>query len=128
MAFLTKDQILQADDIRKEQVEVPEWAGSVWVKTMSGKERDQLESSIIDTSGERNMEHLRAKVVALSVVDEEGNRLFSFEDALELTKKSARALDRVFSVAQRLSGFTPKDVEELSKNSSAGQGGSSSSG
>jgi len=128
MKILTKDQILQADDIRKEQVEVPEWGGSVWVKTMSGAERDQLEASIISTPGERNMENLRAKIVALSVVDPNGERLFSFEEAIELTKKSARALDRVFSVAQRLSGFTPQDVEDLTKNSSAGQGESSSSG
>lgn len=126
--ILTKDQILQAQDIRTERVEVPEWGGDVFVRTMSGTERDQLEASIIGKQGERNLENLRAKIVALSVVDREGNRLFSFKDTLELGKKSARALDRVFSVAQRLSGFTPKDVEELTKNSSPGQSESSISG
>lgn len=127
MKILTKDEILQADDIRKEEVEVPEWGGSVWVQTMSGKERDRFEASIISAKGERNLTNLRAKIVALSVIDESGKRLFTFEDALELGKKSARALDRVFSVAQRLSGFTPQDVEEMTKNSSAGLGESSSS-
>jgi len=96
---------------------------------MSGSERDQLEASIITgTKGERNMENLRAKIAVLSVVDENGNRLFSFEEVVELTKKSAKALDRVFSVAQRMSGFTPQDVEELSKNSSPGQSEDSPSG
>jgi len=127
MKILTKDEILQADDIRKEEVEVPEWGGAVWVQTMSGKERDQLEASIISGKGQRDLRNLRAKIVAMSVVDESGKRLFTFEDALELGKKSARALDRVFSVAQRLSGFTPQDVEELTKNSSAGPEESSSS-
>lgn len=127
MKILTKDEILQADDIRKEEVEVPEWGGSVWVKTMSGSERDRFEASIISAKGERNLVNLRAKIVAMSVIDESGKRLFTFEDALELGKKSARALDRVFSVAQRLSGFTPQDVEEMTKNSSAGLGESSSS-
>lgn len=126
--ILTKDEILQADDIRKEKVSVPEWGGDVWVKTMSGAERDQMEASIVGVKGERNMVNLRAKIGALSIVDEKGDRLFSFEDVLELTKKSARALDRVFSVAQRMSGFTPQDVEELSKNSSPGQSEGSTSG
>jgi len=129
MKILTKDQILQAKDIRMEEVEVPEWdGGTVIVKTMTGVERDQFEASIVSEPGQRDMRNLRAKIVALSVVDENGNRLFSFEDAVELGEKSARALNRIFSVAQRLSGFTPQDVEELRKNSSAGQDESSSSG
>jgi len=126
--ILTKDQILQAEDIRRERVEVPEWGGDVFVRTMTGSERDQLEISIIGKQGERNLENLRAKIVALSVVDEEGNRVFSFEDTPALALKSARAMDRVFAVAQRLSGFTPKDVEELTKNSSPGQSEDSISG
>lgn len=121
MKILTREQILQADDIRKEEVNVPEWdGGTVIVKTMTGTERDQLEASIISEPGQRDMRNLRAKIVALSVVDEEGKRLFSFEDTVALGGKSARALDRVFAVAQRLSGFTPKDVEDLTKNLSAG--------
>lgn len=128
MKILTKDEILQADDIRKEEVKVPEWGGSVWVKTMSGKERDQFEAGIISGKGQRDLRNLRAKIVSVSVVDESGKRLFSSEDALGLGDKSAKALDRVFSVAQRLSGLTPQDVEELTKNSSAGPEESSSSG
>jgi hypothetical protein len=33
-----------------------------------------------------------------------------------LTKKSAAPMDRLFSVAQRLSGMSNEDVEELEKN------------
>jgi len=127
MKILTKDEILQADDIRKEEVEVPEWGGTVWVKTMSGAERDRFEASIIDVKGERDMVNLRAKIVALSTVDAEGKHLFSAEDVVELTKKSARALNRVFSVAQRLSGFSPQDMEDMKKNLSAGPEENSSS-
>jgi hypothetical protein len=126
--FLTKDQILQAEDVKTEEVEVPEWGGKVKVKTLSGRERDQLEASVISRPGERNLTNLRAKIVALSVVGPDGERLFSFEEAVELGKKSARALDRIFAVAQRLSGFTPQDVEELSKKSEPNQEESSTSG
>lgn len=114
--ILTKNQILEANDVQTETVEVPEWGGSVIVKTLSGAERDKLEGSIMSQPGERNFTNLRAKIVALSVVDEQGNNLFTFDEAVELGKKSARALDRIFTATQRLSGITPEDVEDLSKN------------
>jgi hypothetical protein len=63
-----------------------------------------------------NLRNIRAKLVALTVVDEDGNRIFSDEDAEALGKKSAAALDRIFAVAQRLSGLRPEDVEELAGN------------
>lgn len=128
MKILTRDEILQADDICKELVEVPEWGGgAVWVKTMTGTERDRFEASIVGAKGERNMVNVRAKIVAFSAVDEGGKRLFSSEDVVELGKKSSRALNRVFSVAQRLSGFSPQDIEDMTKNSSAGPEENSSS-
>lgn len=130
--ILTKDQILQADDRHMKEVEVPEWGGSVIVKTLSGDERDQFEESILtkDLSPDRRrtFKGIRAKLVALSVIDENGDRLFTFEEAKLLGEKSARALDRVFAAAQRLSGFTQKDMEELTENLPEGQSDDSTSG
>jgi len=125
--ILTKDQILQADDKRTQEVEVPEWGGRVIVKNLSGNERDQFEDSIVK-GDKRDFKGIRAKLVALSVVDENGKRLFTFEEAKQLGEKSARALDRVFGAAQKLSGFTAKDMEELTENLSEGQSGDSISG
>jgi len=125
--ILTKDQILQADDKHTQEVEVPEWGGRVIIKTLSGDERDQFEESII-RGDKRDFKGIRAKLVALSAVDENGKRLFTFEEAKLLGEKSARALDRVFGAAQKLSGFTAKDMEELTENLSEGQSGDSTSG
>lgn len=125
--ILTKDQILQADDKRTQEVEVPEWGGRVIVKTLSGDERDQFEDSIM-RGDKRDFKGIRSKLVALSAVDENGERLFTFEEAKLLGEKSARALDRVFGAAQKLSGFTTKDMEELTENLSEGQSGDSISG
>ena len=127
LSTLTKAQILEADDLPTEIVEVPEWNGSVIVRTITGSERDAFEASVITESGGKNMEYLRSKLVALSVVDEEGNHLFTMNDAKELGEKSARAIDKVFSVAQRLSGLSKKDVEELTENLSEGQSADSTS-
>lgn len=129
---LTREQILQAQDISAQLVEVPEWGGSVWVRGLNGVERDDYEATLIKGRGRNrdvNLHNMRAKLVARAcVVSEEANagRLFSDEDAAVLAKKSAAALERVFSVAQRLSGLTEADVEELSKD--LGEGQSSASG
>lgn len=128
MKVLTKDQILSAPDIQLELVEVPEWKGSVYVKTMTAAERDNFEKSIMGRRGiEPNLEGVRAKMLVATVVDKDGNALFTMEEIDVLGAKSARAVDRLFAVAQRLSGFTPQDVEALAKKSRPGRGGGSRS-
>lgn len=116
MAILSKANILSASDIQKELVTVVEWGGEVFVKGLSGAERDQFENSIISMRGKDqkiNLSNIRAKLASLSICDEDGNRLFTDADVLALSQKSAAALQRVFSVAQRLSGLAEEDVKEL---------------
>lgn len=122
--YLSKAAILQANDIQREEVDVPEWGGTVLVQGLSGRERDDLEASMIKGKGKNasvNLENLRAKVVARTVVDEDGKRIFEDQDIPALTQKSAAALNRVYEVAQRLSGITQEDVDELTKNSGTAQ-------
>lgn len=129
--LLTREQILQAQDLPTEDVDVKEWGGTVRVRALTGMERDSFEQSIVEQKGKgtrMNIRNIRAKLVALTVVDEEGNRVFSDTDVQALGKKSAAALDRVFEVAQRLSGLKPEDVDELAKNSESDQSEDSTSG
>lgn len=124
MKLLTRDAILQAEDLPTEDIEVEEWGGAVRVRALTGAERDAFEQSIVEQRGKStrvNMRNIRAKLVALTVVDGDGKRLFSDKDAELLGKKSAMALNRVFEVAQKLSGLSPEDMEELSGNSEEGQ-------
>ena len=48
MTYLSRDAILQREDIKTEDVEVPEWGGTVRVRGMSGVERDAFEASLIE--------------------------------------------------------------------------------
>jgi len=124
LKLLTRDAILQAEDLPTEDIEVEEWGGAVRVRALTGAERDAFEQSIVEQRGKStrmNLRNIRAKLVALTVVDADGKRLFSDKDAELLGKKSAAALDRVFEVAQRLSGLSSEDMEELSGNSEEGQ-------
>jgi len=117
--LLTRQDILSIRDIRAEVVSVPEWGGDVKIKAMSGKERDAWESALFQISGKdvtMNKENLRAKLVALTAVDEANVRLFTEADIEALGAKSAAALDRVYQASQKLSGLTPDDIKELEKN------------
>lgn len=120
MALLKKEEILGVNDLAFEEIEVPEWGGTVRIKTMTGAERDEFESDVFETKGNNsskvNMRNFRAKLVSKCLVDENGNRIFADADIEALGKKSAKALDRVFAVAQRINAIGQKEVEELTKN------------
>lgn len=119
MALLTRDQILNALDMESQVVAVPEWGGDVMVKGLTGAERDAFERRIVEMRGKKtqvNLTNIRAKLVALCAVDKDGKRIFTDADVVALGGKSAAALDRVFTVAQKLSGLTTEDVDELEKN------------
>ena len=116
VSALKRDDILNVKDIAIELVDVPEWGGQVYVKGMTGLERDAFEGSIVETRGKGtrvNMANVRAKLAAQTLCDENGERLFTDADVKELGKKSASALQRVFEVAQRLSGIGEDAVKEL---------------
>jgi hypothetical protein len=113
MNILSKDAILAADDLPRETVNVPEWGGEVLVRTMSGTDRDAFEASLLEKDG--RMENVRARLVALTLCDAQGDRLFDDSEIAALGRKSARALDRVFSVAQRLNGIGVEQVDTAKK-------------
>lgn len=120
MALLSREAILQAEDLPRETVHVPEWGGSVFVRAITGEERDTFEAGLIEIKGKdrrHNFRNMRARLVALSVCDAEGQPVFTEKDVALLGRKAAAALDRVFAVAQRLAGLREEDVEELGKPS-----------
>ena len=49
-------------------------------------------------------------------MDEQGKRIFNNEDAVELGKKSATALERCVKVAQKLNRLTEEELDNLVKN------------
>jgi hypothetical protein len=123
---LGKAEILAKNDVQFAEVYVPEWSDDgteayVRVRGLSARERDAFETSIVTRDAKnnvvRNTENVRARLVALTIVDEQNQALFDEKDIPLLGLKSASALSRVYTVAAKLSGLTDDDVEELAKNS-----------
>lgn len=116
MTYLTRDQIITVDDRTYEDVECPEWGGTVRIRSLSAGEFDRYQKSIINQKGNNrtvNLENVRTKLCVLCMVDDKGNQLFSEGDIGALSRKSSKPVDRIFEAAQRLTGMTDEDVEEL---------------
>lgn len=120
MSYLTREQILDADDVQYQEVECKEWGGTVLIRSLSGSERDAFEAESLVQKGKSsqvNLRNVRARLAARCIVGERGGKpIFNPVDVDALGKKSAAALDRVFSAAMELSGLTPADVKELVEN------------
>ena len=132
MSLLSRDTILGADDRRTEDVEVPEWGGTVRVRGLSGTERDAYEASIVrlkdDGSQTFTLQNARARLVALCACDEDGERIFTDKDVNELGRKSAVALERVFDAARRVSGLSDDSTEKAAEDFGDAPSGASTSG
>lgn len=130
MSLLSKTDILSADDLKTQDVPVPEWHGSVRIRSLTGRERDAFEAGLVKGEGKDrkvDMANMRARLVGLTVINEFGERLFTDNEVELLGTKSGAALDRVFSAAQRLNGLSSEDVEQLTKNSNGAQSAVSTS-
>lgn len=128
-SLLTRDQILSAPDITTEDVEVPEWGGTVRVRGLSASQRDAFESASVAVKGKKidpNFINIRARLVALAVVDDNGDQMFTNADIKALGEKSAAPIDRIFDVASRLSGVSEGDIDQLEGNSNGQSDGSHS--
>jgi len=138
MTLLSRDQILAVQDLKHEDVDVPEWGGTVRVQELTADQRDAVEASMTEitmTDGgfaakitpDKVIATFRARLAAYSIVDEAGKRLFTDADMVALGAKSSAALQRVYNVAIRLSAFSKSDVEELVGKSEAAPSGDSPS-
>lgn len=111
--MLNKDDILNADDLNTDVIEVPEWGGEVTIQALTGATREQFELLYADEE-KANDPNIRASLAMLSIVDDAGQLMFEQADVIRLGKKSFKALDRVFRAAQKLNGLG--GIEEDEKN------------
>ena len=115
-----RDAILNCEDLPLEAVEVSEWNTTVYVRNMTGTERDAYETSLLakqDMTNEERLKDMRAALVVLCTVDEDGVRIFSDNDVEAVGAKSANALDKIVMAIRKHNGLTDGDIEEESKNS-----------
>ena len=121
MPLLTREAILSKKQLNQKTVSVPEWGGEVIVRELMADEGDKYEACFAQLRSENGsamkLDGIRAKLVSMACINEDGSRLFTEADVAELGKLSRAALDRVASVASELSGYTKSAEADVKKNS-----------
>lgn len=116
---LTKSSILAAinaaADIKVEKLNVPEWKTDVYLKVLSGTERDAFEAAYSD----QKMNNFRVRFLVLTLCDEAGERLFDDEQVTLLGKRSALVINRLFEASWKLNMLSQEAVDEAGESSGA---------
>lgn len=105
---LTASDIDAAKDIEIVKVHVPEWGGVVYIKTLSGADRDFF-TNTVSSGGQL----YQTQVLSRSLCDKDGVRLFN--DTTVLDKRSSSVIGRLFQIAIEVSGLG-EEIEEAEKN------------
>jgi hypothetical protein len=122
MKELTADDILGAQDIECERVEVPEWGGVIYIGLMNAEARDEYERGLISDERDKDggvimdYSNMRAKLVAATVADKNGNRLFSESQINALGKKSSAVMVRLYDIAAKINLLNDDGIEQAAKN------------
>lgn len=121
-----RKSILEADDIGEEILDVPEWGTKLLIKGMNGKERANFLKRSMNIDGEVAFDRFYPELVIATAHDpESGDKIFEAADRDPLNTKSGAALERIATVAQRLSGLGSSDVEVVKGNSASSQSNAS---
>lgn len=102
MGILSRETILGLGP-RRETIKVPEWGGEVIIATLNLAER--LEFERWQEAQPKDADTDVPGLLAFTLVDDQGKRLFHVEDVQELRAKSAAVVLRLFKVAARLNSL-----------------------
>lgn len=121
MKLLKRSEVLGAPDLKHEDVEVLAWGGTVRVRMMTGAERDEFRKMAAEFEDGIPPVRFASMLLALTCIDEEGERMFTLNDIDALEAKSAGSIDVPAAVSMRLNGFGAQAVAAVEKNSASGQ-------
>jgi hypothetical protein len=105
--FLSREAIF-AVPLRTEEVYVPEWAGSVLIREMTAREVAENGRYVLRNDGKADMGkavQVPVQMCLRQVVDADGKRLFSDDDAKRLEQMHASAVTRIATAVRKLSGM-----------------------
>lgn len=116
---LNKMDIIKADDSVFVYEDVPEWGGKVKLYAMTLEETMEFEKLRVRTrtGSVKKAEHDQILyILRKSICDEEGNPLFSEEEAKVLLSKSTKVVYRIFMKCAKLNKENTPDIGILEKN------------
>jgi len=130
----TPEDLLEADDVLTRDVFVP--AINKWfrIRALSAAESERYSNSLVSwnkrgTPQINDRGTAMARLVALSVVDAQGKRMFTEEQVQKLGRQHAVIIKPIYDAAREFSALTDEEIDVLEGNSDGDQSdnGSSSS-
>lgn len=116
MNVLTRADILKCADLPRVRLEIPEWGGDVFVRSMTALEKDRYDAEVIAARNDADrLSGWRVRTALRCTVDDTGTRLFSDEDIESLGGKSSAPIMRIFDKVQELSKVS-EDSASAEKN------------
>ena len=91
---------------------VPEWGGDVCLREITAGQRDQWDAWQIENEGAARYANIRARLLVLTICDEQGARLFGDKDIDIVSSMPAQTIDRLWDASCKLVGLRPEDVEK----------------
>lgn len=111
MQILDRSAILAASDRKVEAVDVPEWNGRVFVRSLTAGDRSAWAAAMRDDADRAGL-----LMIARAVCDADGVRIFGDDDLDALAEKSTAAIDRLVDAVLRVNGMRPEQIEEIEGN------------
>jgi len=114
-AYLSLDQILDAQDVLYDDVEVPEWGGSVRVRGLTAEEKNSIAKEARDPSVRNKLaidtDRAQFTVVQLGLVEPRIGK----ENFQAIMAKNAAPIERIYRRIMQLSGEDLSEIEEAAE-------------
>jgi hypothetical protein len=115
-----RDRIIAVDDLQREIVKIEQWGLDVEIRGMSGAARAAIVQDAADNNGNINFAKMMPEVVIGCVFDPlTGEQVFGSEDKESIMSKNGAALEKINTIAMRLSGFGVDAIDVAGKDSSS---------
>lgn len=114
---LTREEILAKRNVRpRTPVEVL-GLGTVYVAKFTSRDRDRFEEIVTGgIPGKVNLRNVRAQVVALLAVNEDGTRMFTDNDADAIGELDSDSVQAIVDAGFKLNGLNTDALEDAAKN------------
>ena len=96
---------------KREEILIPECTKEpIYVQELSGTQLEMLQRHATMEHGKPVVRHQYALLIIASLVDKDGNYLFTEKDLADIEKQPATLLARIVETANRISGVVASDL------------------
>lgn len=113
--ILTFEEIMAAKDLDVQEIEIPEWGGTVKIKELTKAAREKLSKQAI-VNGQVDSDKLQLLMLAECLEEPK----ITVEQAKQLWEKSAEVVDKILFAILDINGLSDLAQKEIQKSFRAG--------